>query len=83
MGNVDKLKVMLGIDVVGWVFDIVLILFIYVYMLMILEKISFGYECSDIYQLFIDSLGRIFGGFGIFFMLNGFLVKGYIFLLKF
>lgn len=81
MGNVDKLKLMLGINVVGWVFDIVLILFIYVYMMMILEKISFEYEYSDIYQLFIDSLGRIFGGFGfgIFFMLNGFLVKGYIF----
>lgn len=42
------------------------------------KEISFGYE----YQLlkFIDNLGRIFGGFGfgIFFIVNGFLIKGYI-----
>lgn len=47
MGNVDKLKSMPGINVVGWVLDIVSILFTYAYMLTISEKISFEHECSD------------------------------------
>lgn len=47
MGIVDKLNSMPGIDVVGWVLDIVSILFTYAYMLTISEKISFGHECSD------------------------------------
>lgn len=47
MGNVDKLKSMPGTNVVGWVLDIVSVLFTYAYMLMISEKISFGHGCSD------------------------------------
>lgn len=79
MGIVDKLNSMPGIDVVGWVLDIVSILFTYAYMLMISEKISFGHECSDTHELFTDSLGRTSGGFGIFLTSNGLLVKGHIF----
>lgn len=44
------------------------------------KEISFGHECSDTHQLFTDSLGRTFGGFGfgIFLTANGLLVKGHI-----
>lgn len=83
MGNVDKLKSMPGIDVVGWVLDIVSILFTYAYMLTISGNISFEHECSDPHLLFTDSLHRTPGWFGIFLTSNGLLVKGHIFLLKF
>lgn len=57
------------------------IVYICIYVDDIGKEISFGYECSDIYLLFIDNWGRIFVGFGfgIFFIVNGFLEKGYIF----